>query len=352
MSTGGCARNSAASMVSKATGQTDGLDRRALCHRRPAAPALAVRRAGDRSTALILKQKIDAVYVTRFQKERWAEKDRPYPKIDAKFLDEPKYSEASVMHPLPRVNELDASLDTDRRAIYFEQAAYGVPVRMALISLLLHLHKEQVAAPIRRRLRQAEHRSTRSRSAPASNAPTRTASPAIRPSGNTPPTSSIVVEEKSPPSAAGCAASIARPTSTSRSGRPFRRRRHRHGRPIRRVGGARAVAGREAQAPHHSTAAKPKRWPPAFPPREGGKKGARRLASGAAEACLFAVCPFAIGGDQLFRARASCQTCERTTRGMGGHAVCPSPLRRPLSLYAVSLRLRLSVRLDPVRASC
>jgi aspartate carbamoyltransferase catalytic subunit len=92
---------------------------------------------------LLVQQKIDAVYVTRFQKERWAEKDRPYPKVDAKFLGEPKFSEASVMHPLPRVNELDASLDNDRRAIYFQQAAYGVPVRMALISLLLHLHKNK-----------------------------------------------------------------------------------------------------------------------------------------------------------------------------------------------------------------
>ena len=92
---------------------------------------------------LVLQKKIDAVYVTRFQKERWTDKDRPYPKIDAKFLGEPKFSEASVMHPLPRVNELDASFDNDRRAIYFQQAAYGVPVRMALISLLLHLHKNK-----------------------------------------------------------------------------------------------------------------------------------------------------------------------------------------------------------------
>jgi aspartate carbamoyltransferase catalytic subunit len=91
----------------------------------------------------LVLQKIDAVYVTRFQKERWAEKERPYPKIDAKFLDEPKFSEASVMHPLPRVNELDASFDSDRRAVYFQQAAYGVPVRMALISLLLHLHQNK-----------------------------------------------------------------------------------------------------------------------------------------------------------------------------------------------------------------
>jgi aspartate carbamoyltransferase catalytic subunit len=89
----------------------------------------------------ILLKKTDAVYVTRFQKERWADKERPYPKIDAKFLDEAKYSDASVMHPLPRVNELDASFDTDRRAVYFQQAAYGVPIRMALISLMLHLHK-------------------------------------------------------------------------------------------------------------------------------------------------------------------------------------------------------------------
>jgi aspartate carbamoyltransferase catalytic subunit len=92
---------------------------------------------------LLVQKKIDAVYVTRFQKERWTEKERDYPKVDAKFLNEAKYSDASVMHPLPRVNELDASLDSDRRAIYFQQAAYGVPVRMALISLLLHLHRNK-----------------------------------------------------------------------------------------------------------------------------------------------------------------------------------------------------------------
>ena len=84
-------------------------------------------------------EKIAAVYVTRFQKERWAEKDQSYPKIDAKFLRERKYSQASVLHPLPRVGELDVSFDSDARAVYFEQAAYGVPIRMALISLMLGL---------------------------------------------------------------------------------------------------------------------------------------------------------------------------------------------------------------------
>jgi aspartate carbamoyltransferase catalytic subunit len=92
---------------------------------------------------VIIRKKTDAVYVTRFQKERWAEKERPYPKIDAKFLRDEKYSDASVMHPLPRVNELDASLDNDRRAMYFQQAAFGVPIRMALISLLLHLNQNK-----------------------------------------------------------------------------------------------------------------------------------------------------------------------------------------------------------------
>ncbi len=50
----------------------------------------------------VIEKKVDAVYVTRFQKERYADKagDKPYPKIDAKFLGEAKYSDASVMHPL------------------------------------------------------------------------------------------------------------------------------------------------------------------------------------------------------------------------------------------------------------
>ena len=97
----------------------------------------------DIDYGLLVQKKIDAVYVTRFQKERWADKERAYPKIDAKFLGEAKFSEASVMHPLPRVNELDASFDSDRRAVYFQQAAYGVPIRMALIALLLHLQKNK-----------------------------------------------------------------------------------------------------------------------------------------------------------------------------------------------------------------
>jgi len=128
-------------MVSKQAGQDGAIDALYVTSDQPHQLSLYAEPEVD--YGLALQKKTDAVYVTRFQKERWTEKERLYPRIDSKFLGEPKYSEASVMHPLPRVNELDASLDTDRRAIYFQQAAYGVPVRMALISLLLHLQKNK-----------------------------------------------------------------------------------------------------------------------------------------------------------------------------------------------------------------
>jgi len=130
-------------MISKAAAQGDGSALDAIYVTADQPHQLSLYAEPEIDYGLVLKKKIDAVYVTRFQKERWAEKDRPYPTIDAKFLREDKYSQASVMHPLPRVNELDAALDSDRRAVYFRQAAYGVPVRMALISLLLHLHRSK-----------------------------------------------------------------------------------------------------------------------------------------------------------------------------------------------------------------
>jgi len=128
-------------IISKVPEQADGIDALYVTADQP--HQLSLYAEPEIDYRLVLQQKIDALYVTRFQKERWANKDRPYPRIDAKFLGEAKYSQASVMHPLPRVNELDAAFDTDRRAIYFRQAAYGVPVRMALISLLLQLHKNK-----------------------------------------------------------------------------------------------------------------------------------------------------------------------------------------------------------------
>jgi aspartate carbamoyltransferase catalytic subunit len=83
------------------------------------------------------RKNIDALYVTRFQKERWADKNQEYPKVDAKFLKGKEFSRTRLLHALPRVDELDVALDSDPRAVYFRQAAYGVPIRMALIALIL-----------------------------------------------------------------------------------------------------------------------------------------------------------------------------------------------------------------------
>ncbi|MBI2088478.1 MAG: aspartate carbamoyltransferase [Deltaproteobacteria bacterium] len=86
--------------------------------------------------------KFDAFYVTRKQKERLrepvAEGEASYPRIGDRFLKEKRFKDAVVMHPLPRVDELSPAVDKDRRGIYFKQAAYGVPVRMALLSFLMN----------------------------------------------------------------------------------------------------------------------------------------------------------------------------------------------------------------------
>ncbi|HOJ23323.1 MAG TPA: aspartate carbamoyltransferase, partial [Armatimonadota bacterium] len=56
--------------------------------------------------------------------------------IKRAMLDKAK-KDALIMHPLPRVDELDYRIDRDRRAAYFRQAGNGVPIRMALAALLL-----------------------------------------------------------------------------------------------------------------------------------------------------------------------------------------------------------------------
>ncbi len=87
----------------------------------------------------------DAFYMTRKQKERMKEgtTDSSYPTIGAKFLREQRFQDTVVMHPLPRVDELSPEVDKDRRGIYFKQAAYGVPVRMALLKFLFDRREER-----------------------------------------------------------------------------------------------------------------------------------------------------------------------------------------------------------------
>ena len=84
-----------------------------------------------------------AFYVTRRQVER-QEKDsnetgKKYPKVDAKLLRRPDFANALILHPLPRVDEISPEVDSDSRSKYFDQARYGVPVRMALIAYILGL---------------------------------------------------------------------------------------------------------------------------------------------------------------------------------------------------------------------
>jgi len=102
--------------------------------------------APDENLTSQMSEDIDVLYMTRFQKERWSEAAREYPKVDAKFLGDTRFRNTSVLHPLPRVGELDVSFDQDSRAAYFRQASYGVPIRMALIALLLQADSQLALA--------------------------------------------------------------------------------------------------------------------------------------------------------------------------------------------------------------
>ncbi|MDI3485537.1 MAG: aspartate carbamoyltransferase catalytic subunit [Methanolobus sp.] len=84
---------------------------------------------------------VDVLYMTRIQKERFPDpaeyrKVANKLKINLETLKNAK-PELKIMHPLPRVNEIDASVDATPHACYFKQAFYGVPVRMALLGLVL-----------------------------------------------------------------------------------------------------------------------------------------------------------------------------------------------------------------------
>ncbi|MFQ6128905.1 MAG: aspartate carbamoyltransferase [Thermoplasmata archaeon] len=88
---------------------------------------------------------VDVLYVTRIQKERFPDPQEYQEvagsyKVDAELLDEAK-KEMIVMHPLPRVDEIHPSVDSTHHAKYFEQAFNGVPVRMALLTLVLEASK-------------------------------------------------------------------------------------------------------------------------------------------------------------------------------------------------------------------
>jgi len=80
---------------------------------------------------------LDVLYVTRIQKERFPdpaeyERVKGSYRIDAALLKNAK-EDMIILHPLPRVDEIALDVDSTPHARYFKQAAYGVPIRMALL---------------------------------------------------------------------------------------------------------------------------------------------------------------------------------------------------------------------------
>lgn len=87
--------------------------------------------------------KLDLLYMTRVQKERFFNEEEYIRMKDCYILDAKKMKLARpdmlVLHPLPRVNEISVEVDKDPRAVYFKQVQYGVYIRMALILKLLEI---------------------------------------------------------------------------------------------------------------------------------------------------------------------------------------------------------------------
>jgi len=83
----------------------------------------------------------DVLYVTRVQKERFAD-EAAYESVKGAYVINAEVMKAAkqrmiVMHPLPRVGEIDPAFDDDPRAAYFRQMEYGLYVRMALLAMVL-----------------------------------------------------------------------------------------------------------------------------------------------------------------------------------------------------------------------
>ena len=87
--------------------------------------------------------KLDILYMTRVQKERFFNEEDYLRLKDYYILNKEKLEKAKkdlcILHPLPRVNEISVEVDDDPRACYFKQARYGKYIRMALILKLLDI---------------------------------------------------------------------------------------------------------------------------------------------------------------------------------------------------------------------
>ena len=87
--------------------------------------------------------KLDILYMTRVQKERFFNEADYIRLKDYYILNEEKLEKAKkdlkILHPLPRVNEIAKEVDSDERACYFKQVKYGRYIRMALILKMLKI---------------------------------------------------------------------------------------------------------------------------------------------------------------------------------------------------------------------
>ena len=87
--------------------------------------------------------KLDVLYMTRVQKERFFNEEDYIRLKDTYILNKEKLelapSDMPVLHPLPRVDEISVDVDSDPRAAYFQQVQNGKYVRMALILTLLEI---------------------------------------------------------------------------------------------------------------------------------------------------------------------------------------------------------------------
>ncbi|MBC8522266.1 MAG: aspartate carbamoyltransferase [Candidatus Syntrophoarchaeum sp.] len=85
-------------------------------------------------------KEVNVLYITRIQKERFPD-PAEYRKVAGTYRITPGLIEENedviIMHPLPKVDEIDVEVDGTKNARYFKQAFYGVPVRMAILSILL-----------------------------------------------------------------------------------------------------------------------------------------------------------------------------------------------------------------------
>jgi len=106
-------------------------------------------------------KELDVIYVNRLQAERLprdinVEVGRARYLLNADVMRNAK-SDAMIMHPLPRVNELSFELDEDPRAAYFEQSANAIPTRMALIASLTGLEELVLTQPPTREISVGDH---------------------------------------------------------------------------------------------------------------------------------------------------------------------------------------------------